>query len=107
MNLSQIFNEIQLSPQSKTMVDLLKLNEKTKEYGLVLKPNDVKNLVVSRNKVLHDHARVELGIEVLKELIEVFSTSPIWTKIIMLKRLMSFRRSFIILEMKRKIRLAM
>ncbi|MFL6980152.1 DUF6323 family protein [Bacillus inaquosorum] len=76
MNLSQIFNEIQLSPQSKTMVDLLKLNEKTKEYGLVLKPNDVKNLVVSRNKVLHDHARVELGIEVLKELIEVFSTSP-------------------------------
>ncbi|MDU0813581.1 hypothetical protein JD965_04915 [Bacillus siamensis] len=76
MNLSRIFNEIQLSPQSKTMVDLLKLNEKTKEYGLVLKPNDVKNLVVSRNKVLHDHARVELGIEVLKELIEVFSTSP-------------------------------
>ncbi len=42
MNLSRIFNEIQLSPQSKTMVDLLKLNEKTKEYGLVLKPNDVK-----------------------------------------------------------------
>ncbi len=76
MNLSDILNSIQLSPKSKTVMELLSLNEKTKERGLVLTPNDVKTLVVSRNKVLRDHARVELGIGVLKELIEVFSTSP-------------------------------
>jgi 5-methylthioribose kinase len=57
-------------------MELLNLSEKTKEYGLVLTPNDVKTLITSRNKVLHDHARVELGIDVLKELIEVFSASP-------------------------------
>ena len=33
-------------------------------------------LIVYRNKVLHDHGRIELGIEVLKELIEVFAASP-------------------------------
>lgn len=76
MNLSEILNSIQLSHMSKTVMELLSLNEKTKERGLVLTPNDVKTLVVFRNKVLRDHARVELDIGVLKELIEVFSTSP-------------------------------
>ncbi|GGA51129.1 hypothetical protein GCM10007416_25310 [Kroppenstedtia guangzhouensis] len=76
MFLSRIFNSIQLSPQSKTMVELLELNEKTKEHGLVLTPDDVKTVMVSRNKVLRDHGRIELGIEVTKGLIEVFSSSP-------------------------------
>lgn len=75
MNLSRIFNSIQLSPQSKPIVELLELNEKTKEYGLILTPNDIKTLIVFRNKVLNDHGRIELGIEVLKELIEVFAAS--------------------------------
>lgn len=76
MFLSRIFNAIQQSPSSKTMGELLDLNEKTKEHGLVLTPEDVKTVVVSRNKVLRDHGRVELGIEVTKNLIEVFSASP-------------------------------
>lgn len=76
MNLSRFLNSIQLSPQSKTMVELLDLNEKIKEYSLVLTPKDVKTLITSRNKALHDFARIELGTEVLKELIEVFAASP-------------------------------
>ncbi|SMO31837.1 DUF6323 family protein [Melghirimyces algeriensis] len=76
MFLSRMFNAIQLSPQSKTMVELLDLNEKTKKHGLVLTPDDVKTVIISRNKVLRDHGRIELGIEVTKELVEVFSTSP-------------------------------
>lgn len=75
MNLSRFLNSIQLSPQSKPMMELLELNEKTKEHGLILTPSDIKTLIVYRNKVLHDHGRIELGIEVLKELIEVFAAS--------------------------------
>lgn len=76
MNLSRFLNSIQLSPQSKPMMELLELDEKTKEHGLILTPSDIKTLIVYRNKVLHDHGRIELGIEVLKELIEVFAASP-------------------------------
>jgi len=38
MNLSRFLNSIQLSPQSKPMMELLELNEKTKEHGLILTP---------------------------------------------------------------------
>ena len=76
MDLSDMLNSIQLSQNSNAVMELVRLNEKTKEWGLILTPDDAKTLVVSRNKVLRDHARVELSIGVLKELIEVFSTSP-------------------------------
>lgn len=76
MDLSDMLNSIQLSHHSNTVMELVSLNEKTKERDLVLTPDDAKTLVVSRNKVLRDHARVELSIGVLKELIEVFSASP-------------------------------
>ncbi|MFC7441115.1 DUF6323 family protein [Laceyella putida] len=58
------------------MSELLELNQKTKEYGLILTPDQVQNMMAVRNKVLHDYGRVELGIEVTKELIEVFCASP-------------------------------
>lgn len=76
MDLSHFFNSVQLSPESKTVRDIVALNDKTKEYGLVLTPNDVKTMITSRNKVLHDYARVELSTEVLKELIELYAASP-------------------------------
>ncbi|MEF3327810.1 DUF6323 family protein [Oceanobacillus oncorhynchi] len=76
MDLSDMLNSIQLSQNSNAVMELVRLNDKTKERGLILTPDDAKTLVVSRNKVLRDHARVELSIGVLKELIEVFSTSP-------------------------------
>ncbi|MBB4826600.1 hypothetical protein HNO89_003881 [Sporosarcina luteola] len=76
MDFSRLINAIQLSPQSNTVKELLVLNEKTKEYGLVLTPNDVTTMITFRNKVLHDYARVELSNEVLKELIEVYAASP-------------------------------
>ena len=63
-------------PTIKTYDGAIELNEKTKEHGLILTPSDIKMLIVYRNKVLHDHGRIELGIEVLKELIEVFAASP-------------------------------
>jgi hypothetical protein len=76
MFLSRIFNAINISVQEKYMIEILELNEKTKEFGLILTPDEIKNMMVARNKVLRDYGRVELSIEVTKELIEVFCTSP-------------------------------
>jgi hypothetical protein len=76
MFLSRIFNAINISVQEKYMIEILELNEKTKEFGLILTADEIKNMMVARNKVLRDYGRVELGIEVTKELIEVFCTSP-------------------------------
>ena len=56
--------------------ELLETNEKTKEYGLVLTPDEIKNMLAVRNQILHGYGRVELGIEVTKQLAEVFSASP-------------------------------
>lgn len=54
--------------------------KKQKEHGLLLTPDEAKSLVISRNKVLCDHARVEMSIGVLKELIKVFSASAYMTQ---------------------------
>ncbi len=75
MFLPRIFNEIGISVQRKRLNELLALNEKTKEFGLVLTPDEIKDMIKARNKVLRDIGRVELGIDVTRELIEVFSTS--------------------------------
>lgn len=76
MFLSRLFNSINISVEEKVVTELLEMNHKTKEFGLILTPDQVRTMVAVRNKVLHDYGRVELGIEVTKELIEVFSTSP-------------------------------
>lgn len=58
------------------MTELLEMNHKTKEFGLILTPDQVKNMIAVRNKALHDYGRVELDIEVTKAFIEIFCTSP-------------------------------
>lgn len=57
-------------------MELVRLNETTKEQGLILTSNEAKSLLAFRKKVLRDHARIELSTGVLKELILVFSASP-------------------------------
>ncbi|AIQ12478.1 DUF6323 family protein [Paenibacillus durus] len=75
MYLARIFNSLNMSMQEHYMNELLELNEKTKEYGLILTPRDVELMMAARNEVLHSYGRVELSIEVTKALIEVFSAS--------------------------------
>ncbi|MFD1776235.1 DUF6323 family protein [Paenibacillus rhizophilus] len=75
MYISRLFNSLNVSMQAQYMTELLELNEKTKEYGLVLTPRDVELMMAARNEVLHSYGRVELSIEVTKALIEVFSAS--------------------------------
>ncbi len=76
MFLSRILHAINNSVQEKHIIEILELNEKTKEFGLILTPDEIKNMMDARNKVLRDYGRVELGIEATKELIEVFCASP-------------------------------
>lgn len=76
MFLSRIFNSLNISMQEQAMVQILELNEKTKEYGLMLSPEEVKQMILARNQVLISYGRVELSIEVTKDLIEMFSASP-------------------------------
>lgn len=60
----------------ETYIDaLLKINQETEEYGLVLSPEEIKNIIEVRNKVLDAYGRVELGLEVTKKLIMNFYTS--------------------------------
>jgi hypothetical protein len=61
--------------QEQYLTELLELNEKTRGYGLVLTPKDAQLIMAARSQVLYSYGRVELSIEVTKELIEVFSTS--------------------------------
>lgn len=75
-NLSRFFTALSLSTQEQHMIELLELNEKTKRFGLTLVPDDIKQLMAARNQVLRHYGRLELGIKVTKEIIEVFSESP-------------------------------
>lgn len=55
---------------------LLELNEKTKAYGLTLTEENVKHVIESRSLTLKSYERIELGINVTKRIVELFSSSP-------------------------------
>jgi hypothetical protein len=76
MFLSRIFNSLNSSIEELAVVQILELNEKTKEYRLILTPDEVRQMMNTRNQVLNNYGRVELSIEVTKEIIELFSASP-------------------------------
>jgi len=75
MYLSRMFNSLNMSMQEHYIAELLELNEKSKEYGLVLTVQEIELMMAARSQVLYSYARVELSIDVTKELIELFSMS--------------------------------
>lgn len=75
MFLSMVLNSVNPLLKEIYVDELLKSNEKTKEYGLVLTAEEVKNIIAARNNVLNSYGRVELGLEVTKGLIDNFCTS--------------------------------
>lgn len=56
--------------------EIIAVNQKAKTFGVMLTREQIKNIIVSRNHVLQSYGRVELGIEVTKELAIVFCSSP-------------------------------
>ncbi|WP_188456457.1 DUF6323 family protein [Virgibacillus oceani] len=76
MFLPRLLGTMDVFMLEKYIDELLKVNKKTTEYGLILTRDEIKNMILVRDRVLKDHGRVELGVEVIKELSEVFCTSP-------------------------------
>jgi hypothetical protein len=75
-HLSRLLNSLELSVREPHVIELLELNEKTKRFGLMLAPDDIRRLMAARHQVLRHYGRLELGIEATKEMIEAFSESP-------------------------------
>jgi len=74
--LSKALQSMSVAARDRYIAELVELNEKTKERGLVLKPDDIERLLAVRDQVLRHYGRLELGIEATKEMIEAFSESP-------------------------------
>lgn len=56
--------------------DIIKCNEFTKEYGLILSPEDVKIIISAREEALENNGRVEFGGSVPNKIIKKFCDSP-------------------------------
>lgn len=56
--------------------ELLKTNEESAKFGLVLSSNDALGLIEARNLTISNYGRVELGIEVVRNIISAFCSSP-------------------------------
>ncbi|CDQ41566.1 MULTISPECIES: DUF6323 family protein [Virgibacillus] len=76
MFLPRLLGSIDSFMLEKYTDELLNINQKTKEYGLELTRDEIKEMMTVRERVLQSYGRVELGVEVFKELSEVFCTSP-------------------------------
>lgn len=75
MNMLKVFNFDQSILGEEYINELLQINEETKENGLVLTLEDVKQIINARNKVLKNYGRIELSFDVIKKLIKAFSSS--------------------------------
>jgi len=75
MFLSQIYNTLNHSMQELAISQILEWNEKSMEHGLALSFEEAKQMLLARYQILEHYSRVELSLEVTRELIEVFSES--------------------------------
>lgn len=62
--------------QKQSLNEVLKCNDKTYAYQLVLTEEDAKLLVDTRNEVLKEVERIELGAGIINKLIMAFCDSP-------------------------------
>ena len=60
--------------------EILNLNERSQEYGLILTPDDVENIVKSRNHTLNSYGRIDLNMDVTKEIMEILYKSQFTDK---------------------------
>lgn len=75
MLLPIVLNSMNNALKERQVNEILKLNDDTREYGLVLKSEEVLQILDARNKYLQHVGRIELGIEVSKSIIHSFCNS--------------------------------
>lgn len=72
--ISKFFQESLL--ENNLLNEILKCNEVTKEYGLKLNENDIKEIVKTRNIALERSRRIEFNGQIINKIIESFCDSP-------------------------------
>ncbi|MEN6328174.1 MAG: DUF6323 family protein [Syntrophomonas sp.] len=76
MNFVDIYKSMEGTLEKLTVGEVLKTNEESKKYGLVLTAEEANVVIETRNLAIKNYGRVELGIEVVKKIIAAFCTSP-------------------------------
>jgi len=69
------FQNFALNASQSVSREILELNELSREYGLVLTPEDAAELSETRGKALIDNERIEIGVGAIAEIIRRFSRS--------------------------------
>ncbi|HWP96995.1 MAG TPA: DUF6323 family protein [Syntrophomonadaceae bacterium] len=75
MNWLDIYHSTGGSLQQFTIDEVLKSNEESQKYGLVLTPAQAHELVKTRNLAIQNHGRIELSIEVVNKIVYAFCSS--------------------------------
>ncbi|PKM76913.1 MAG: hypothetical protein CVU90_10065 [Firmicutes bacterium HGW-Firmicutes-15] len=75
MNLIDIYHSTGVLIKPLTIVEVLSTNKESQKYGLALTAAEAHELIESRNQAVRNHGRVELGIEVVKQIISAFYSS--------------------------------
>lgn len=75
-NFIDIYRAISHGGEEKEIGEIIALNEKTAEYGMVLTRKDVEEIVAARREALKNSGRVEIACDLAMKLIEAFYDSP-------------------------------
>ena len=67
MFLTEIFHSLNSAMLEKYTDEVIEINQKAKEYGLVLTRDEIKNIIISRNQILHSYGRVDISINATKK----------------------------------------
>lgn len=62
--------------QKQAVRDILRCNERSEQYGLVLTPEQAKELAETRDTSLRENGRIEFGAGVVDKIINAFCDSP-------------------------------
>lgn len=64
-----ILNSLQRKIMTIAKNEILEINEKSSAYGLILKPEDVEEIIKSRAYSLKSYGRIDLNMDITKKLI--------------------------------------
>ena len=67
---------LSLKDNAAEIAKLSTLNKLLLKNSLILKPNDIERLIITKNTILHDLNRVEINNNLLYKIINEFCTSP-------------------------------
>jgi hypothetical protein len=80
MLLPAVFNPMGMMSIESQINEILKTNEESQKYGLVLTAENAREVIEVRNRTLQNYGRVELDIDVTRSIIECLCASPFINK---------------------------